>query len=362
MAILDKGADMIGNPNKQTTHHTTTRANRRTVLKGLAAGAVLGPASALTSSPAQAAAGYHLAVVDQNSKTVRIYDRYALRWNDDAIIWSFEGKEPIWSTGLSTWEDLSDVKIRKTRARGRIALVCASGGAAGIVEIKRGKHTNSDDDLIWEAHPGGNPHSIERIPRNGSILTASSKGDKNLQLYSPKGRIDDFDSYEKVNSWTFDGAHGILWDPWGSKEVSAGVLWVLGDGRLVGYKVRGSGQDTDLDVWREAVIDHPGHKMGHDLQPDYAKPGHLLLTDSEGVYRYDVSNDEIIRESDQKRVKSIARHPTTKEYIWVVGSRETEEMGTTVRIGTDLKAARPDERGWPDARFYKARIYSPAYE
>jgi hypothetical protein len=222
-------------------------------------------------------------VVDQNSKTVRIYDRYALRWNDDAIIWSFQGKVTF---GIRIWAD------RKTQARGMFALVCASGGAAGIVEIKRGRHTDSDDDLIWQAYPDDNPHSIERIPRNGSILTASSKGDKNLQLYSPKGRIDDFDGYEKVNSWTFDGAHGILWDPQGTNEVSAGVLWVLGDGKLVGYKVKGSGQDTDLDVWREVVIDHPGHKMGHDLQPDYAEPGHLLLTDSEGVYRYDVSKDK----------------------------------------------------------------------
>ena len=291
-------------------------------------------------------------------------DRNAERWNDDAIIWSFEGKEPIWSTGLSTWEDLSDVKVRKTQARGRIALVCASGGAAGIVEIKRGKHTNSDDDLIWEAHPGGNPHSIERIPRNGSILTVSSKGDKNLQLYSPKGRIDDFDSYEKVNSWTFAGAHGILWDPRGSNEVSEGVLWVLGDGRLVGYKVKGSGQDTDLDVWREMVIDHPGARMGHDLQPDYRNPDHLLLTDSKGVYRYDVnSNSKVISDPiwAKGRVKSIARHPTTEEYIWVVGTRDTEEMGTTVSIGKDLGTP-TDERGWSDARFYKARIYTPDYE
>ncbi|MGX9901764.1 DUF6528 family protein [Arthrobacter sp. SA17] len=202
MAILDRGTATIGILNKQTIHHTKIKASRRTVLKGLTAGAILGPASALAgNSIAEAAAGYHVAVVDQNSKTVRIYDRDAERWNDDAVIWSFEGKEP-W-LGTSWWADLSDVKIRKTQSRGLIALVCASGGAAGIVEIKRGEHTDSDNDLIWQAYPGDNPHSIERIPRNGSILTASSKGEKNLQLYSPKGRIDDFDSYEKVNSWSF---------------------------------------------------------------------------------------------------------------------------------------------------------------
>lgn len=115
MAISDLGADTLGSLNKQTTQSRTT-ASRRTVLKGLAAGAVLGPASALTGGAAHAAAGYHLAVVDQNSKTVRIYDRNAQRWNDDAVIWSFEGKEP-W-LGKKWWTDLSDVKIRKTQAGG----------------------------------------------------------------------------------------------------------------------------------------------------------------------------------------------------------------------------------------------------
>ncbi|GAA1256680.1 DUF6528 family protein [Arthrobacter pascens] len=369
MAILDLGADTLGNLNKQTTQAragaSRRTVHRRTVLKGLAAGAVLGPASALTSGgTAEAAAGYHLAVVDQNSRTVRIFDRDAERWNDDAVIWSFAGKEP-W-LGKKWWSDLSDVKIRKTQARGRIALVCASGGAAGIVQVRRGEHTDSDNDLIWQAYPDDNPHSIERIPHNGSILTASSKGGKNLQLYSPKNpdSIDDFDSYEKVNSWRFPGAHGILWDPRTKNEVSKGVLWVLGDGKLVGYKVKGSGQNTDLDVWREVAIDHPGAKMGHDLQPDFTMRGHLLLTDSKGVYRYDVnSNDKVISNPiwAKGRVKSIARHPVTKEYIWVVGSPETGEMGTQVSIGKDLGTP-THERGWPEARFYKARIFSPDYE
>jgi hypothetical protein len=59
-------------------------------------------------------------------------------------------------------------------------------------------------------------------------------------------------------------------------------------------------------------------------------------------------------------VKSIARHPSG-EFVWVVGSKDTGEMGTHVSFGTKLGAA-TDEQGWKDARFYKARIFSADYE
>ncbi|RRO20570.1 hypothetical protein EIL87_01420 [Saccharopolyspora rhizosphaerae] len=290
---------------------------------------------------------------------MRVFDRNAKRWNDDAIIWTFEGKEYPWD---HSWADLSDVKIRKTRARGLIALVVASGGAAGVVDIKkRGEHTDSRSDLIWAELPDDNPHSIERVPHNGSILTVSSQGDNNLQLYSPRNpdNIDDFDNYERVRSWTFAGAHGIHWCPYGGR----GLLWVLGDGKLVAYEVKGSGLNTDLDVYKTVPIKHAGPKMGHDLQPDYANPGHLLVTDSQGVYRFHVDDEEIGAPEEnwaKKRVKSIAHHPSG-EYVYVVGSKETGEMGTHVSFADNEKLEVTDERGWSDARFYKARIFTPEY-
>jgi hypothetical protein len=310
-----------------------------------------------------AAAQYHVAVVDQNVNEVRVFDRNAKAWDDDAIIWSFKGVDHWPGHG---WADLSDAKIRKTRDRDLIALVAASGGGVGIVDIKKeGEKANSDDDLIWSAYPNGNPHAIERIPDNGSILAASSEG--TLHLYSPEDPddIDDFRRYDKNNSWDFPGAHGILWDPRTKSTQEDGVLWVLGDGKLVGYKVKGKGMDTDLDRWRTVEIRHHGHKMGHDLQPDYANKGRLLLTDSEGVYGYDVNADKLVIGEDEElwgknRVKSIARHPSG-EFVWVVGSKDTGEMGTHVSFGTELGAA-TDEIGWKDARFYKARIFSPEYE
>lgn len=342
---------------------------RRTVLKGLAAGAALGTLGAAAGQrPATAQQErYYLATVDQNPNRARVFDRSATRWNEEAIIWSFEGKTGWFD---NKWGDLSDVKIRRTRQRGLVALLTASGGAVGIADITgRGEETDSDN-LTWEAEPNGNPHALERIPYNGTIIAASSKGGSgdagSLHIYAPNDPddIDDFDNYTKIGDPDFAGAHGVLWDPRKSSNVSDGVLWVLGDARLVGYKVSGRGADTRFDRWRTVTIDHDGdHKMGHDLQPDYTHKGRLLLTDSAGVYAYDVnSGDTSISKSlwQQGRVKSIARHPSG-EYIWVVGSPDTDEMGTHVQMGTTLGTA-DDERGWADARFYKARVFSDRYE
>jgi hypothetical protein len=108
---------------------------RRTFLRGLAVGAVFGPTALLVRqhTAEAAAARYHVAVVDQNVNEVRVFDRNAKTWNDDAIIWSFKGVDHWPGHG---WADLSDAKIRKTQSRGLIALVAASGGGVGIADVK----------------------------------------------------------------------------------------------------------------------------------------------------------------------------------------------------------------------------------
>ena len=109
-----------------------------------------------------AAAQYRIAVVDQNVNEVRVFDRNSKAWDDDAIAWSFKGVDHWLNHG---WADLSDARIRKSEGRGLIALITASGGNIGIVDVKQeAEKTNSDEDLVWSAEPEGNPHAIERIP------------------------------------------------------------------------------------------------------------------------------------------------------------------------------------------------------
>lgn len=345
--------------------------HRRTLLKGVAVGAAATPiVLAAGRQPASAAGGgYDIAVVDQNSNTVRVFNRNAKRWNDDAIRWEFHGDTHWYS---STWGDLSEVKIRRTAGQGLIALVTASGGGVGAVDIKKSGERTDSGDLLWQDDmDDGNPHAIERVPYNGSVFVATAKDPDGADDPPDVGRLTQFSpdrpdhagdiqKLVKVRSWGFRGAHGVLWDPRGKDGVSDGVLWVLGRGRLQGYKVKGSGSDTDLDKWVEIDV----QALGHDLQSDYharADRRQLMLSDSKNVYRVDIGERRAVAipKHALAKVKSIARHGRSGEYVWVVA--EEGELARYIRFGTTLGEA-TDKRGWSQAKFYKARIFTPDFE
>ncbi|EER29126.1 hypothetical protein D8B26_000401 [Coccidioides posadasii str. Silveira] len=301
------------------------------------------------------AANYHVAVVDQNSKTVRVFPRNSKKWNKDAIFWSFTADTGFFNR---KWNNLSGVKIRKVAKHGWIALVTASGGKAGIVNITKEKRKVGLDDVMWQATPGDNPHSIEIIPKNGAIVVASSKPGK-LSLYVPTSKdVSDYSKIRHAKDYSLPGAHGVLWDPNGGKSVAAGNLWVLGDDFLYKYKVTGSYKNTRLK--RVAKYGLPKKGLGHDLQPDYSNKKTLLLTDSYAAYAFNTSTGKFKILKNMKRLKSLVRH-RNGEYMWVRGYKDKGEMGPYVRWGSSV-GNQKDARGWSDARFYKARIYDPDYE
>ncbi|EEP81590.1 predicted protein [Uncinocarpus reesii 1704] len=294
---------------------------------------------------------YHIAVVDQNSRTVRVFPRNAKRWNDDAIFWSF-------TPGIfnSKWNNLSGVKIRKVAKHGWIALVTASGGKAGILNITKEKRKVNLFDLMWQATPGDNPHAIEIVPRNGAIVVASSNPGK-LSLYVPTSKdIDDYSKIKHAEDYPLKGAHGVLWDPNGGKSVADGFLWVVGDDFLYKFKVTGSFQNTRLkQVGRYNL---PKGGLGHDLQPDYTNKQMLLMTDSYAAYSFNTKSGKFKVLKTMMKLKSLVRHPNG-EYMWVTGDKH--ELGQYVRWGAKV-GSQTDARGWSDAKFYKARIYNPNYE
>ena len=305
------------------------------------------------------AANYHVAVCDQNSKTVRVFPRDSDTWNSDAIFWSFTADTSSWKFWDNSWNSLSDVTIRNTGAHGWIALVTASGGKVGIINITKEKRETSLDDLMWHATPGGNPHSIERIPRNGAIIVASSHA-HGLTMYVPSDAddINNYDKLEKSNfSYDLEGAHGVLWDPNGGDSPGEGFLWALGDKYLVKYAVKGKGKDTRLvPVGDPFALPRKG--LGHDLQPDFTDPNVLLVTDTYGAYTFNTKTNKWKTLKEKRKLKSLVRHPSG-EYMWITGSKD--EMGQYVEFGDKVGSAK-DKKGWDDARFYKARIYSTAFE
>jgi hypothetical protein len=176
--------------------------HRRTFLRGLAAAAVGAPAITLLGqqgAQAAVAANYYVATTEQTKNKVLVFPKNKA-FSDANVHWSF-------SPGGGAWSNLSDVKIRETAAQGWIALMAASGGKAGIVNIGSEKNTELND-VAWSATPGGNPHAIERVPGNGSVIVASSDG--KLTLYAPSS-VGGLGSLAKVQTVDYPGAHGVLW-------------------------------------------------------------------------------------------------------------------------------------------------------
>jgi hypothetical protein len=298
---------------------------------------------------------YHVAVCDQNSRSVSVYPSYA-RWEEKRVYWRF--------TALGTrvqdnsWNSLSDVKIRRVGAHGWIALVAASGGKVGIINITGKKRETTQDDLMWQATPGGNPHAIERIPNNGMIVVAGSQPGE-LIFYAPSDPkdINDYKKLVQIKRISFPGAHGVLWDPNGGNGVERGYLWALGDKCLRKFSVSGRGTKTVVREEGKPFM-LPGKDLGHDLQPDYSNPDVLLLTDSDGAYEFNTKTNQWKELAKMRKLKSLVR-TQRGEYIWVVGDKN--ELGTHVEFGYEVGKARHRE-GWKDAKFYKARVYLPAYE
>jgi hypothetical protein len=302
------------------------------------------------------ATAYHLAVTDQNSKSVRVFPRDASKWNKDAIHWSFTADLDPWPWQKDVWADLSEVKIRKTADRGLVALVAASGGKVGMVDIKSGQKSTTIDDVVWSATPDGNPHSLERIPYLGAFVAASSASHK-LTLYVPTdvSDVNNLKKIKKSHEYTVRKAHGVLWH--------GGKLWAIGEKYLYKYDVVGKGKDIELksDGKPISLPKVPGRaRNGHDLSASYKDDDILLLTHTAAAYKYNTTSGDFDTLMGIDKLKSLVQH-SSGEYAWVEGGKG--EMGQYVSFSDESAPTTvTDKRGWDDAEFYKARIFDPGYE
>ncbi|OAT07232.1 hypothetical protein BDBG_03319 [Blastomyces gilchristii SLH14081] len=301
---------------------------------------------------------YYIAGVDQTPNAVRVFPRNK-PWTSSNLYWSF-------TAGKSRrgWSNLSDVKLRRTASHGWIALVCASGGNAGIIDVSKKNLRTDLGDLLWTGSPGSNPHAIERIPHIGAVVVASSTPGK-LTLYYPGNpkKINDFKNLKRSSvNYDAPGAHGVLWDPNGAPDdPEKGILWVSLDKYMRKYKIMGRGKAMRL-VREGFSIPFPGKGgMGHDLQPDYTNKNVLLATDSYGTYAYDISTAEWTTLREEKAIKSFVRHKSG-EYLWVTKEGKDGWVSRWVSFGMNVGEKVSEKKGGNGMGFYKARVHDPAFE
>ncbi|MER8043135.1 hypothetical protein [Streptomyces sp. NPDC094032] len=351
------------------------------MLKGAAAAVVGAPLASLAlPTSAQAVGGsYDVAVCEQAANQILIHPANT-DWTPASRKWAWTPPTVVVNE-YKPWTNLSEVRFRETPTQGWVALVAASYGKVGAVNIGDG------DTLLWSARPYGNPHAIERIPGVGAVVVASSQQDTGfggpgnhpavttteggkqvtrqgfLTVYAPKyGQADDIASLSKVDEFEFNGAHGLWYD--------GTYLWVLGTELLVRYACTGTGVNFRL---ADSGVRIPVSN-GHGLDPDYSDPGHLLFTEGGRVKRLDKSGTTPqLWTPTGVGVKSYSR-AASGESFWLQAINVTDPVhhpdpnegywNTYVQFFDSAGSAsftRSLTGYGYEAKFYKARVSSVAF-
>ncbi|MBW1603593.1 hypothetical protein JJV70_16070 [Streptomyces sp. JJ66] len=329
--------------------------DRRHLLRSAAATAVGAPfASLALPGDAYAAGTYHVAVCEQAANEILIHP-VNKPWTPANRIWRWSPPVAIDEEGKNTWRHLSDIRFRDTGAFGWVALVAASEGKVGIVDMPNEDPAGA---LLWSARPYGKPHAIERIPGIGAVVTASSGHSDRvnwpgfLTVYGPTD-VHDPGSLRRVQEIRFQGAHGLWYD--GSH------LWALGTWTLAKYRVAGDHLDTRLElVWKHSWPERPYN--GHSLDTDYGNSAYLLITGGGIVQRVHKATGLIQGWNPTGvGVKSYSRVASGNSF-WVQASEQWWSKYVQFFDSTGKPSFRRQLEGYGrDARFYKARVSSVAF-
>lgn len=290
------------------------------------------------TSGAAAPAAYKVAITEQRSGRILLFDR-AAQWTDANVRWSF-------STGNAPgWDHPFEIRFRDTQRYGMIALMTFGSpgeGRAAIVDVT-GKAHLTRADLLWSARITSYPHCIERVPGAGTVVVAGSRG--RLHVFGPSSS--DPATLKEVQTLTFPKAHAVLWDDQNE------LLWVTGGTVVRSYRVTGSMRASRL-VKHGPDITIPGN--GHDLQPDYHRPGTLLVADSHHVHVLDKRTRALTPLVSLPYPKSYVRHAGGQS-MWTTDP----DAEDSVWGGPTVHFSEGGERTRPGARIYKARLYTTLF-
>ena len=301
---------------------------------------------------------------DQRNRRIVLYDVSRMEHGgilDEGEIWSFDFGSRLGAVNPS------GVKFRRATVFGDVIVTCASGGYAGIIRYP-------SKEVVWEtASAGRNPHSVELLP-NGDLVCAASTGNS-LRLYHTSALLDGDSKRADTNeTYSFYGAHGVLWDP--AKE----ILWALGEKELKAYALKKTGISVELtECPTEGAPLPASHPSGHDLSPDFSSIHHLYLTTNTGILRFHKDSKTFSRQFQNAEIldvgpaTSFGNNPNGNFALSQRdGGRGTpwQDLPFAAWCTATVQFARKTESGTVnllrfsanDSAFYKARIFYGNYQ
>ncbi|MBA8949799.1 DUF6528 family protein [Actinomadura namibiensis] len=287
---------------------------------------------------------------DQGGDRIVVLDAAKRRWDDPAArVWTWR---PTAANGFgdvaSGFGTISDVRVR--RAGGKLYVLSGdSAGYIGAVEFPSGRR-------LWATHAGGpsNVHAAELLP-DGNIAAAASHGGWVRVYAASQGP-----AAGAYTEFRLKGGHGVLWDP------RRRTLWAIGDDHLVELKVGGTAAAPTLAEKRRETL--PSHG-GHDLAPVHGDRDRLWITTNTGVYQYDKTSRKFrqdFRHAAKVKglplVKAVGDHPATGQVLLTRPKRGCATTWCTDTAEFFGKRRWDATRTLPQAQFYKARWFAPAYQ
>ena len=289
-----------------------------------------------------------IAVTDNTSKSIMVFDPSVTDWNSSSALkhtWA-----PSSSNGFTTptdgWGLPADVKIRNYNGSQYIA-VADTDGFAGVIPYP------SLTGKLWAVNIGSaaGVHGVELMPDGNVVVAAATPGW--IRIYeASQGTYDS--SYVQYD---LTSAHEVLWDPANS------MLWAVGYANLYGYRYSGTPASPALTL---AVTSPtlPG-VWGHFISPVYGNTD-LLWVAADGTGGY------VSQYSKSTNTFTTQGAPVNGATVRSVGSQPAS--GTVVETFPDSACA----NGWstptvsfygPDytrtrtgACFYRAVIFDPNYQ
>lgn len=300
-----------------------------------------------------------VALTDQQFNKIVVYKQDSPDWNDpNAIVWKWQPTTALGFTGISTFDLVTDAKLRYSEFYGGYVVVTtASRGFVGIIDYETGERLYSRATKNEE-----NPHSIELLP-DGNIVVADSVGNAVTIYASSQGDANGY--YYRVE---LPGAHGLVWDN------QRKLLWAVGDYEVVAYEITGTTERPTLTLKEGLGADLPAMEgkegaWGHDLFPVTEGGDLLWVTAQYEVYQFNMVTGELSNTFDSHddifstHVKSIGTQPYTGNII------RTVPNGTMASWATNaVDIFRFDGQGsyTHDLRihnseaYYKARTWYPS--